>query len=77
MKAPGVVVADTTPLNYLILIDCAEILASLFGEVLIDLADEQGLFDGIVALHELRQTTFRAAPELLGRFEARMKDRRG
>lgn len=163
MKAPGVVVADTTPLNYLILIDRAEILASLFGEVLIpqavlnelrhpnaplavsrwllappawlritpvqlvdetiklgmgeneaislaierqvkvvlmderlgrgaaearglipvgtlnliDLADEQGLFDGVVALHELRQTTFRAAPELLGRFEARMKARRG
>ena len=35
MNAPGVVVADTTPLNYLILIGRAEILSSLFGEVLI------------------------------------------
>lgn len=42
---------------------------------LIDLADEQGLLDGIAALNGLRQTTFRAAPELLGRFEARMKAR--
>ena len=163
MNVLGVVVADTTPLNYLIVIDRAEILASLFGEVLIpeavleelrhpkapvavsrwlqeppawlritpvrhvdetmqlgkgeneaislalerqvkvvlmderlgrgaaearglipvgtlnliDLADEQGLLDGIAALNDLRQTTFRAAPELLGRFEARMKARRG
>ena len=42
---------------------------------LIELADEQGLLDGIAALNELRQTTFRAAPELLGRFEERMKAR--
>ena len=35
MNALGVVVADTTPLNYLIVIDRAEILAALFGEVLI------------------------------------------
>ncbi len=35
MNARGVVVADTTPLNYLIVIDRAEILAVLFGEVLI------------------------------------------
>jgi predicted nucleic acid-binding protein len=35
MNAPVVVVADTTPLNYLILIDRAEILASLFGQVLV------------------------------------------
>ena len=39
---------------------------------LIDLADKQGLRDGVAALHELCQTTFRAAPELLVRFEARM-----
>ncbi len=163
MNAPGVVVADTTPLNYLIIIDRAEMLASLFGEVLIpqavldelrhpkapdavsqwlrdppawlritpvqhldetmklgkgeneaislaierqvkvvlmderlgrgaaearglipvgtlnliDLADEKGLLDGVAALNELRQTTFRAAPELLARFEARMKARQG
>lgn len=162
MSAPGVVVADTTPLNYLIVIDRAEILASLFGEVLIpqavldelshpkapmavsrwlenkphwlritpvlrldetmqlgkgeneaislaverhlkvvliderlgraaaearglipigtlnliDLADEKGLTDGIAALTDLRQTTFRADTELLGRFEARMEARR-
>lgn len=161
MNAIGVVVADTTPLNYLIIIGRVEILASLFGEVLIpqavfeelshpkapeavslwlqeppswlrispvehldetiqlgkgeneaislaierrvkvvlmderlgresakarglipvgtlnliDLADEQGLLDGIAALNDLRKTTFRAAPELLGRFEARMKAR--
>ena len=163
MNAPGVVVADTTPLNYLIVIDRAEILPALFGEVLIpeavieelrhpkaplavsrwlrklpvwlritpvqhldetmrlgkgeneaislalerqvkvvlmderlgrgaaetrglipvgalnliDLADEQGLLNGIAALHDLRQTTFRADPELLRRFEARMKARQG
>jgi predicted nucleic acid-binding protein len=35
MKALGVVVAYTTPLSYLIVIDRADILASLFGEVLI------------------------------------------
>lgn len=162
MNAPGVVVADTTPLNYLILIGRTKILSLLFGEVLIpqavleelrhpmapiavsqwlwkppawlritpvqhmdetiklgkgeneaislaierqvkvvlmderlgrgaaearglipvgtlnliDLADEQGLLDGVAALHDLRQTTFRAAPELLGRFELRMKAKR-
>jgi predicted nucleic acid-binding protein len=43
---------------------------------LIDLADEHGLLDGIAALDDLCQTTFRAAPELLGRFEARMNDRK-
>lgn len=163
MKALGAVVADTTPLNYLIIINRAEILASLFGRVmvpeavieelrhpkapmavsrwlqnppawlqitpvqhldesiklgkgeneaislaierhvkvvlmderlgrgaaeargliavgtlnLIDLADEQNLLDGIAALNDLRQTTFRADPTLLGRFEARMKARHG
>lgn len=162
MNAINVVVADTTPLNYLILIGRVEILATLFGKVLIpqavmeelshpmapkavsrwlekpptwlcisplehldetiqlgkgeneaislaierrlkvvliderlgrgaaetrglipvgtlnliDLADEHGLLDGIAALDDLRQTTFRAAPELLGRFEARMNDRK-
>lgn len=44
---------------------------------LIDLADEQRLFDGIEVLTTLRQTTFRAEPELLERFEAFMKSRRG
>lgn len=163
MKALGVVVADTTPLNYLIVIDRADILASLFGEVLIpeavieelrhpnapavvsrwlqqlpgwlrvtpvrqmdetiqlgkgeneaislalerhvkvvlmderlgrgaaearglipvgtlnliDLADEQGIIDGIAALDDLRQTTFRADGELLERFVARMRARQG
>lgn len=161
MNAPVVVVADTTPLNYLILIGRAEILPSLFGEVLvpqavmdelrhpkapmavsrwlreipdwlritpvrhfdetmqlgrgeneaislaverqlkvvlmderlgraaaearglipvgtlnlIDLADEKGITDGIAALRDLRQTTFRAESELLGRFEARIRAR--
>ena len=44
---------------------------------LIDLADEQGLLDGIAALNDLRHTTFRADPEILKRFEARMQARRG
>lgn len=35
MSAAGVVVADTTPLNYLILVGHADILGSLFGEVLV------------------------------------------
>ncbi len=35
MSAVGVVVADTTPLNYLVLVGHADILGSLFGEVLI------------------------------------------
>lgn len=35
MSASGVVVADTTPLNYLILIRQAEVLHQLFGEVMI------------------------------------------
>ncbi len=35
MSAPGVVVADTTPLNYLVLIRQAEVLHQLFGEVMI------------------------------------------
>lgn len=35
MSALGVVVADTTPLNYLILIGQAEVLRELFGEVMI------------------------------------------
>lgn len=162
MKRQDVVVADTTPLNYLIIIGRVEILASLFGEVLIpeavldelrhpnapaavsqwlselpewvratpvhhldktmhlgkgeneaislalelrvkvvlmderlgrgaaqerglvpigtlnliDLADEQGITDGVTALNDLRQTTFRADSQLLGRFEAQMEARR-
>jgi predicted nucleic acid-binding protein len=35
MSASGVVVADTTPLNYLILIEQVEVLHQLFGEVMI------------------------------------------
>jgi predicted nucleic acid-binding protein len=163
MSEIGVVVADTTPLNYLIVVHQAQILASLFGEVmipeavleelrhpkapvavsrwlrelpawlritpvrqvdetvqlgkgeteaislaveqhvkvvlmderrgrvaaearglvpvgtlnLIDLADERGLLDGIAVLNDLRQTTFRADPVLLERFEARLNARRG
>ena len=163
MSAGDVMVADTTPLNYLILINQSQILALIFGQVLIpeavfeelrhpkapeavsrwlrslpswlevitvrqvdetiqlgkgeneaislaverrvqvvlmderrgraaaeargllavgtlnliDLADEQGLLDGILTLRDLRQTTFRADSELLERFESRMKARRG
>ena len=43
---------------------------------LIDLADEQDLLDGIQALQDLRQTTFRADSELLDRFESKIKSRR-
>ncbi len=35
MSAPGVVVADTTPLNYLVLIGQTDVLHRLFGEVMI------------------------------------------
>lgn len=42
---------------------------------MIDLADEHGLLDGIAALNDQRETTFRASPELLGRFEERTKTR--
>jgi predicted nucleic acid-binding protein len=35
MSAQGVVVADTTPLNYLVLIEQVEVLYRLFGEVMI------------------------------------------
>jgi predicted nucleic acid-binding protein len=163
MSSVSVVVADTTPLNYLVVIGHAEILASLFGEVwipeavldelrhpkapeavndwlkappswlrvtsakyvdetiglgrgeteaislalewqlkvvlmderrgraaaearglvavgtlnLIELADGQGLLDGVQALEELKRTTFRAESQLLARFEARMRSRRG
>lgn len=43
---------------------------------LIDIADEQSLLDGIQALHDLKQTTFRADTELLERFEAKISARR-
>lgn len=162
MSAIRVVVADATPLNYLILINHANILGSLFGAVLIpeavlaelrhsgapevvkqwlrdppawlhvspvrrmdetvelgrgeseaislaleqnlkvilmderrgraaavargllavgtlnliDLADELGLIDGVVALDTLRQTTFRAEPALLDRLQAQIMARR-
>ena len=35
MSVQGVVVADTTPLNYLILIGQVELLRDLFGKVMI------------------------------------------
>jgi predicted nucleic acid-binding protein len=162
MKSSRVVEADTTPLNYLIIIDRSDLLRQMFGEVLIpravldelqhpkapvavaawlkqppswlrvvevqhlddsirlgrgeneaislavehevqiilmderrgraaaaergllpvgtlnllDLADEKGLCEGLEALEELRRTTFRAEPELLAQFEARMRERR-
>src|SRR6476660_9956601 len=43
MSVSAVVVADTTPLNYLILIDESQILASLFREVLIPKAVQMEL----------------------------------
>lgn len=162
MSAPSLVVADTTPLNYLVLIGKVEILGALFDEVLvpvavwqelhhartpalvsrwvrapppwlrvvevlhldatlslgageneaislaleqhasmvllderkgraaaqarglvtlgtlnlIDLGDEEGLLDGMRAMHDLRQTSFRAEESLFARFEARMRARR-
>lgn len=162
MSARGLVVADTTPLNYLVLIDQVEVLHQLFGEVMIpdavlkelrhpkapaaitawlqnlphwlhiekvtqvdssiqlgdgeieaislaiekqvlivlmderlgraaaeargllpigtlnilDLADERGFLDGVRALRDLKQTTFRADEVLLDHFEARMMARK-
>ncbi|MDI1310816.1 hypothetical protein [Prosthecobacter sp.] len=43
---------------------------------LIDLGDELGFLDGIAALQDLRQTTFRAEKTLLDHFEAKLKGRR-
>jgi predicted nucleic acid-binding protein len=43
---------------------------------LIDIADEMGLLNGIAALNDLRNTTFRADPRLLERFEVKMCARR-
>jgi len=136
MRAQGVVVADTTPLNYLILIGQTEVLRLLFSEVMVPeavitvlrhpkapaavtawlqklphwlrvvkvaqvddtirlgqgeteaislaidkavsivLMDERRLIDGVSSLESLKQTTFRADPELLDRFEDRMKTRK-
>lgn len=162
MSARGLVVADTTPLNYLVLIDQVEVLHQLFGEVMIpdavlkelrhpqapaaitawlqnlphwlrvekvtqvddtiqlgdgeieaislaiekqvlivlmderrgraaaeargllpigtlnilDLADERGFLDGVRALRDLKQTTFRADEVLLDHFETRMMSRK-
>lgn len=162
MSARGLVVADTTPLNYLVLIDQVEVLHQLFGEVMIpdavlkelrhpkapaaitawlqnlphwlhiekvtqvddtiqlgdgeieaislatekqvlivlmderrgraaaeargllpigtlnilDLADERGFLDGVRALRDLKQTTFRADEVLLDHFETRMMARK-
>ena len=42
---------------------------------LIDLGDELGFLDGIEALQDLRQTTFRAEKTLLDYFEAKLKSR--
>lgn len=163
MSRLELVVADTTPLNYLILIGKAPILASLFGKVvipegvfaelghpkapdlvkswirdlppwvevarvseidaniplgkgeveaislalekkinvilmderkgrqaaqsrgllavgtlnLIDLADDLGMLDGIEAVRDLINTTFRADPGLVRQFEAKFRSRRG
>lgn len=33
-----IVIADTTPLHYLVLIDCADILRELYGRVIIPMA---------------------------------------
>ena len=43
---------------------------------LIDLADERGLLNGIVALNDLRKTTFRADRRLLEQLEAKIISRR-
>jgi predicted nucleic acid-binding protein len=43
---------------------------------LIDIADEMGLLNGIAALNDLRNTTFRADPRLLERLEVKMCARR-
>ena len=47
----------------------------LHARALIDLGDELGFLDGIEALQDLRQTTFRAEKTLLDYFEAKLKSR--
>lgn len=43
---------------------------------LIDIADEKGLLNGIAALNDLRNTTFRADPRLMERLEVKIRSRR-
>ena len=43
---------------------------------LIDLGDEEGLLDGVQAVHDLRQTSFREEESLFAHFEANMRVRR-
>jgi len=76
MNGMPLVVADTTPLNYR---GRAAVQARGLLTVgtlnLIDLGDELGFLDGIEALQDLRQTTFRAEKTLLDYFEAKLKSR--
>jgi hypothetical protein len=68
------IVADTTPLNYLVLIQAADILPKLYRKVLfppavraaLDLAAAHGLVDLQTMFDRLRATTFRSPLRLVG-----------
>jgi predicted nucleic acid-binding protein len=49
-----VVVADTSPINYLVQIDAIELLPKLFGRITISAA-VQGLLDALLAQHAERK----------------------
>ena len=63
-----IVISDTSPLNYLVLIGQAEIVHELYDRVIIPqavyTAAERGLIELPAAIHLLQQTTFRASPRL-------------
>jgi len=42
---------------------------------LIDIADEMGILNGVKALNDLRNTTFRADPRLVDRLEIKIRSR--
>ena len=72
-----IVVADTTPINYLILVEEIDVLTRLYGRVIIPYvgvlqeAAELGLLDLRIAFERLQQTTFHVSPALLARLLAK------
>ncbi len=72
-----IVVADTTPINYLILVEEIDVLTRLYGRVIIphvgvlQEAAELGLLDLRIAFERLQQTTFHVSPALLARLLAK------
>jgi predicted nucleic acid-binding protein len=60
-----IVIADTSPINYLVLIEQIEVLPTLYGQILIP--PSVGLLDFREALARLRSTNFYIAQEILDR----------